>query len=234
MTPAIGTAVAGVDDDELARQRGPGAGDRLGLAHRVRPAADDRAAELVQRLEGGRPAGAVGHDADVALELAQRLLGLDAEQAVDPAAVEAHVQQPLLQGGDVVAGHQPGRHEEQDAVAEPPAGLVERVVGPRPDDAVDREAALLLERAHGAVGRLVEQRTGRVQQRRPRTVGEQPEHGSASRGSRRPPDRCRRGGSCVPQCSEALGTVRRTSCAGAPARWGGPGRAGTPKRTRIR
>ena len=60
-----------------------------------RPAADDRAAEPVEGLEGGRPAGAVGHDADVALELAQRLLGLDAEQAVDPAAVEAHVHQPL-------------------------------------------------------------------------------------------------------------------------------------------
>ena len=64
--------------------------------------------------------------ADVALELAQRLLGLDAEQAVDPAAVEAHVEQPLLQRRDVVAGHQPGRHEEQDPVAEAPAGLVER------------------------------------------------------------------------------------------------------------
>ena len=70
----------------------------------MRAAADDRAAELVERLEGRRAAGAVGGDADVALELAQRLLGLDAEHAVDAAAVEAHVEQPLLQRGDVVAG----------------------------------------------------------------------------------------------------------------------------------
>ena len=127
-------------------------------------------------------------DADVALELAQRLLGLDAEQAVDPAAVESHVQQPLLQCGDVVAGHQPGRHEEQDPVAETPAGLLERVVRPRPDQAVDRDAALLLERPDGPVGRLVEERAGRVEQVGPLTVGEQAEQGQlrADLGHRRP------------------------------------------------
>ena len=56
-----GTAVARVDDDELAGQRRAGPVDRLGVAHRVRAAADDGPAELGQRLEGGRAAGAVGH-----------------------------------------------------------------------------------------------------------------------------------------------------------------------------
>ena len=68
-----------------------------------------------------------GAHSDVALEVAQRLFGLDTEQAVHAAAVEAHVEQALLEGGDVVAGYQPGRHVGQDPVAESPARLVERV-----------------------------------------------------------------------------------------------------------
>ena len=123
---------------------------------------DDGAGQLVERLERRRAAGAVGGDADVALELAQRLLGLDTEQAVDAAAVEAHVEQPLLQRADVVAGHQPRGHVGQDPVAEAPAGLVQRVVGRAADDAVDGEPALLLERAHRAVGRRRRTRCRRV------------------------------------------------------------------------
>jgi hypothetical protein len=166
-----------VDDEQLSGQRRPGPVDGLGVTHRVRAAADDGPAELGQRLEGGRAAGAVGDHADVALEVAQRLLGLDPEQAVHPAAVEPHVQQPLLQRCHVVTGHQPGRHEEQDPVTEAPTGLLEGVVGARPDLAVDRDPALLLEGPHGPVGGFVEQRTCRVQQLGTLALGEQPEHG---------------------------------------------------------
>ena len=102
-----------------------------------------------QRLEGGRAAGAVGRDAEVALELAHPGLGLRAEVAVDAADPEAEVEQPALQGVDVVAGHQVAGQVGQDPVAEPPAGLVEATEGQRADDAVDGEAALLLEGAYG-------------------------------------------------------------------------------------
>jgi hypothetical protein len=50
----------------------------------VRQAPDDRAGQLAEGLERRRSARPVGADPDVALELAQRLLGLDAEEPVDP------------------------------------------------------------------------------------------------------------------------------------------------------
>ena len=50
----------------------------------------------------------------------------------------------------------------QQPVAELPFRGVERGVGPRPDDAVDEEAALLLERADGGVELVVEDLGGPV------------------------------------------------------------------------
>ncbi|GMA87075.1 hypothetical protein GCM10025868_23250 [Angustibacter aerolatus] len=50
----------------------------------------------------------------------------------------------------------------EDAVAEHPAGAVERPVGVLADDAVDEHAAPLLERADGALDVRVEQVGGRV------------------------------------------------------------------------
>ena len=76
-------------------------------------------------------------------------LGVRAEVAVDPADLEAEVEQPALQGVDVVAGHQAAGQVGEDPVAELPAGLVETTEGQRADDAVDGEAALLLEGAYG-------------------------------------------------------------------------------------
>ena len=69
---AVGAAVAGVDDDPLAAQPRAGLAQQLLLAQQVRPAAGDLAAQLAQRAQGGGPAQAVGHEAVLALELAQR------------------------------------------------------------------------------------------------------------------------------------------------------------------
>ena len=86
----------------------------------------------VHRAQRGRAAQAVRLEAEAALELAQRRLGRGAEDAVDRAGEEPEDDQPLLQRGDVVPAHQvPGR-EQQDPVAEPPAGAVE---DPRPSAA---------------------------------------------------------------------------------------------------
>ncbi len=142
-------AAADVDDHDLAAEMGAGLADPLLGAQRVGGAALDHRAQPGQRLERRRAAGAVGRDAEVALELAYAGLGLRAEVAVDPADLEAEVEQPALQGVDVVAGHQPPGQVGQDAVAELPAGLVETTEGQRADDAVDGEAALLLEGAYG-------------------------------------------------------------------------------------
>ncbi len=173
---AVAATVTGVDDDELSGQRRAGLADRLGLAHRVRAASDDRTDELVEGFERRRSAGAVGAHSDVALEVAQRMFGLDTEQAVHAAAVEAHVEQALLQARDVVAGNQPGRHVGQDPVSESPPRLVQRVVGLRADDAVDGDAALLLELPDRAVSRVVELRGGRLRERVEAGL-EQAEHG---------------------------------------------------------
>jgi hypothetical protein len=84
------------------------------------------------------------------------VLGLDAEKPVHATAVEPHVEQALLEAGDIVAGDQPGGHVGEDPVTQPPPGLVEGVVGLRTDDAVDSDPALLLELPDRAVGDIVE------------------------------------------------------------------------------
>ena len=106
-------------------------------------------------------------------------LGLRTEVAVDPADLEAEVEQPALQGVDVVAGHQVAGQVGQDPVAEPPAGLVEATEGQRADDAVDGQAALLLEGAYGELDALVVHRARRLS-------------GSTGLVSRRPEDRSAR------------------------------------------
>jgi hypothetical protein len=141
---------------------------RLGLAQHLRPAAGDVPAELAQRPQRGRAAGAVRHQAVLPLQPAQRALGALAEHAVRAAGVEAELEQPLLQRRDVVTDVRPGGQRQQP-VPEPPAGGGQRGVRLRPDDAVHRQPAPLLELAQ----RLVR---GLVEQRRPRPV-QQPEAG---------------------------------------------------------
>ena len=140
---------AHVDDHDLAAEVGPGfphvllrtqGVGRASLHHRGQPA---------QRLVRGRTARAVGWDAEVALELPQAGLGLGTEVAVDAADAEAEVEQTALQGVDVVAGDEAARQVGQDPVTELPPSLVETSEGERADDAVDRQAALLLEGAYG-------------------------------------------------------------------------------------
>ena len=113
-TPGSGRPSTGaggrVDDDDLAGEAaGPARADPLLRAHRVGAAARDHRREPGQGLERGRAAGAVGRDPDVALELPHRPLGVRAEAPVDPADLEAELEEAPLQGDDVVAGLQAAR-----------------------------------------------------------------------------------------------------------------------------
>ena len=85
------------------------AAQRLALAH-ARDRTGREPADAADRGEGRRPADAVGGGAGVALELAERGLGLAAEDAVLAPGVEAERVQPALELGDVVAAqHRPDR-----------------------------------------------------------------------------------------------------------------------------
>ena len=137
---------------------GAGLTDVLLGAQRVGGAALDHRAEPGQGLERRRAAGAVGRDAEVALELAHARLGLRSEVAVDAADPETEVEQAALERVDVVADQQVAGEVGQDPVAEPPARFVEAPEGQRADDAVDGQAALLLEGAYGELDASVELR----------------------------------------------------------------------------
>lgn len=92
----------------------------------------------------------------VALEVSHGVVGVGAEDAVHPPAVEPHVRQPPLQGHDVVADlHVPGG-EEHDTVAESPTGLFQSPERLWSDDAVHSQALLLLKSPDGTVHDLVE------------------------------------------------------------------------------
>ncbi len=152
----VGSAVTWVDDDDLASQRRPQPADALLLAHDRRFATDDGPHEPVDGLERRRPAGAVGEHADVALEVLERSLGVQPEDAVVATRVEAELEQAPLEGEDVVAGQEVARRVPEDAVTEAPPGVVEQAPGLRADDAVDGRSALLLEPAYGGIDRVVE------------------------------------------------------------------------------
>ena len=151
--PAVDAAVCGVEDDDLAGQARARTGHLGLLPQRPRVAAADRAGERVHRAQRGGPAGAVDLDAEAALELAQRVVGAWAEDGVDRAREQPEDDEPLLQRGDVVAAHQVPGGEQQDAVAQPPAGALEGAQGLRADDAVREQAAALLEGADGGLER---------------------------------------------------------------------------------
>ena len=67
----LGAAVAGVDDDAPSDQVRAALDERGALPQQLRAAAGDLAAELAQRAQRGRAAGAVGGEPVVALEGAQ-------------------------------------------------------------------------------------------------------------------------------------------------------------------
>ena len=127
----------------------------LALAHagdRDRPAATLQSAET---RDGLGSTDLVAHQAGVALELADGLLGHGTEDAVDTPGVEPERAEPQLQLRDVVAAHH-GRTQAEEPVAE----LVLRLDEGGPRRRVARpvvvEAPVALEPAHGVGGRVVE------------------------------------------------------------------------------
>ena len=115
------------------------------VAQDRRITAGHRPGETLEGGEGLRPADAVDGTADTTLELPQCGVGLPTEDAVRATGIEAEFIESSLQGDDIVTAHElPGR-VAQDAIAELPARLVEAAQGHRADDAVDDDAAILLE-----------------------------------------------------------------------------------------
>ena len=217
--PAVAAAVAGVEDDDLARQRGARAVQRLGLAQRLRPPAGDVPAELLSARSVAGPQVPSAHQAVLALQPLERLLGERTEDAVGAAGVVAELEQPLLQRGDVVTDEHP-RREGQDAVAEPPAGGGQGAVGLGADDAVDRQPAVLLEVPQRPVGRLVEDRVGGRLREQARPAGPgRPGWPARRRRRRRGP----RGGTAA---RAVLSRCGRTETS--PGRAAGRARAGSP------
>ena len=99
---------------------------------------------MVCRVTGS--ADAVDDEAAVRLEVLERMRGQRAEDAVDLAAVEPETAEIALQAGDIVAA-QVRRGEEQQPVAQTPRRFDESGPGVLATDAVDSEAASLLEGA---------------------------------------------------------------------------------------
>jgi hypothetical protein len=148
--------MARVDHDELACHRRPAMVQPFVLAQLVGPATDHSAGELAQGSKRRRSASAVGRQANVALELAQGVLGSGAEHAIGATAVETHVDQPVLKTSHVIAHVWVPDRERQRAVAKPPPRLVEGAVRLAIDDSIDSQTPLLLEASNGSVARLIE------------------------------------------------------------------------------
>ena len=148
---------ARVDHDDLVGHSGLESDEGHVLTQAARTASRDGAHEAVEGAERVGPARAVGRDSHPGLELAERGVGLRPEHAVLPSRGEAQLNEPSLQLGDVVAGHEVPGDVRQHPVAQLPPGLLEAPEGLRPHDAVDGDATLLLERANGPVELVVEE-----------------------------------------------------------------------------
>src|SRR5207253_11122308 len=101
-------------------------------------------------VEGGdarRPADPVHGEPGIALEVDESCGGAVAEDAVDPARVEAERAQPALKGGDVIAP-QHGRAPVEEALAQAVTGLDQRGPGLGPAHAVGAQAPMALEGTH--------------------------------------------------------------------------------------
>src|SRR5690606_11269663 len=138
----------------------------------VRPSAGHDGSQSAQRLERAGPAGAVSRNADVALELAQRLARPGTEDTVDPADIEPEFGQAALKCNDVVTSERVADDVRQQPVTQAPAGFVEHPVGRGVDDAGRGESPLLLELPDGAIDVFVERTGTRC------GVVEQPESGA--------------------------------------------------------
>src|SRR5690349_9516433 len=149
-------AVAGVDENDPAGERTAALTESLLLAPVGGGTAGDGPPQHVERAKRFRADRSVRGQADVALELADRNIGLPAEYAVAAAGVEAHVQEPLLEQRDVVADVGMARDERQQPVTQLPVRFIQRAVGLDADNAVDPQPAPLLERAHRMIDGVVE------------------------------------------------------------------------------
>ena len=101
------------------------------------------------------PQTASGTEPPLALESAERGLGLGPEDAVFAPGVEAERVEATLELADVVAAQHRSMHVEQ-AVAERVAALDQRAPGLGSADPVDAHTAASLELAHGREGLLPE------------------------------------------------------------------------------
>ncbi len=127
---------------------------RLALAH-ARHRSRGEAPDPFEHRQCGGTTHAVGREVHVALELDQRARGVVAQDAVLAAGVEAESVESALELGDVVTPqHRPAPIEEPVAQAVP--ALDDRRPRLRPADAVDPQAARVLEGAdHRFRGRAV-------------------------------------------------------------------------------
>ncbi|MEY4136587.1 MAG: hypothetical protein RL205_715, partial [Actinomycetota bacterium] len=106
--------------------------------------------------EGVRAADAVGIHPATTLEFAHCRIGIAAEHAVSPTGVESKLIQPALQFRDIVSAHHRAGNELEHAIAELPPCLVEAAEGVRADNAVGRQATLLLESANCHIAVVIE------------------------------------------------------------------------------
>lgn len=91
-----GSGGARIDYHHFAGQVRAVAPDPVSGPHGIGVAATDQRREPGDCLEGGRPAGAVGRDSTVALELPDRDLGLSPESPVGAPDLEAELEESAL------------------------------------------------------------------------------------------------------------------------------------------
>ena len=144
---------AGVDDEEQRAVRRAGACRGAASRARAPPRPSPPASEptRTERGDGRRPAHAVGLEPAFALELAQRGLGLGAEDAVLAAGVEAERVEPALElarrrrrAASARAGRAAGRRARSRSRSSAP-----HVSGPQMPST--RRPRCVLELAHGAL-----------------------------------------------------------------------------------
>lgn len=138
-------AVAGVDDHNFVRHSGARHrmvvfGSQCGSGATL-----DRAGESVERTPDLRPTRAVNFEADVALELAQRLIRIRTENPVYPPGVEPQGVELPLQVSDVITCGHVAERVRDDPVAEVPPSFLKLAERRRANDAIDHDAAILLE-----------------------------------------------------------------------------------------
>ena len=133
---SVRSAVAGVDNDDLAGQPGSRQAQGFPGPKVVGTATGDDRRESGKCLEGAGSASSVCRQPHVALELPQCLTGARAEDSVDPAHFEPQLGEPPLQAEHVITRLRVGDHIGQQTVTKPPSGLVEHAIGRSADDPV--------------------------------------------------------------------------------------------------